>query len=62
MLWGKRSTYGFQTSLALIELSFQGAVCLPKRSEFFVELLEPASLAVIHLTDAPVLSKEQICI
>lgn len=62
MLWGERSTYGFQTSLALMELSFQEAICLPKTSVFFIELLEPASLAAIHLADAPVLSKGQICI
>lgn len=70
MLWAKWSMYVFhkwsetqiQTSLALMELPFQGTICLPKRSVFFIRLLEPASFAVIHLTDAPVLFKEQICI
>lgn len=70
MLWAERSTYVFHKQsktlrsrqVRLKELPFQGTICLPKRSVFFIKLLEPASLAVIHLTDAPILSKEQICI
>lgn len=41
---------------------FKWQFACQKKSVFFMQLLEPASFAVIHLTDAPVLFKEQICI
>lgn len=49
-----------QRSSALMEFPFQGTICLPKKT-IFHKAFGICQLPVIHLTDAPALFKEQIC-
>lgn len=70
-LWEKRSMYVLHKLFETLRsrqaqlwqnFLFKGQFACQKKSVFFMQLLEPASFAVINLTDAPVLCKEQICI